>query len=171
MKHVISAVGTCCGVLLLILFGVWWAVHHPVAIRDYLSDNEGELRRVAEVLCEMKAQDPAHVILIEESNINSLAGLPDDVIETIRRLFRKTTCDTIFVSSGRGEGYEYCEFSQFKKETQEGIIFLTAGYAQSIQDEAFFGQLVKNCIRISPQWAFFEVYTYYGEKKMGYCDY
>lgn len=90
--------------------------------------------------------------------------ISQEVKDAIISIFWSSDCKDIHISMWDGE-LDYCSFYTYGKKIESGIAFLPT----SEKEQELLGMsLVRECIPISDNWVYYEIYTPLGEKDFPY---
>lgn len=124
------------------------------AIVDYFTENPSE----------RPFSIPKNVLVFGWNDISGSEILPQEIKAAMESILRWSNCTEIRIEMWNGE-LDYCSFSHFGKKVESGIAFLPT---PDKEKELFDMLMRRQCVSITDNWVYYEVYTPLGEKDFPY---
>ncbi len=154
--------------LLLVFIFLLYLFYKP-SVRSYQVKNPAPFNVIVTYFTENPSEKPvsAHrnnVLRYGWDDVETNETLPQEVKNAIEDIFLSSKCKDIYISMWDGE-LDYCAFTTSREKIQSGIAFLpTAEKEQKL----LAAHMVRECLSISDNWVYYEVYTPLGEKDFPY---
>ena len=160
---VIAIVASIC------LIAVFWLFHKP-SVQIYHTTNPSSFDVIVNYFTENPLERP---VSVHRDNVLRYGWsdvcadglqLPQEIKDAIEDILLFSDCKDIYISMW-DEELDYCAFTTSGEKIKSGIAFLPTS---SKEQKLLSMRLVRECIPISDNWVYYEVYTPLGEKDFQY---